>query len=74
MSASGTLVEELDLADAASLSAMAMLLAKGLYGDDTKDRDLWSAHVIENQGELKTWRTNSTAATPIGRRPYAGLP
>ena len=31
--ASGTLVEELDLADAASLSAMPMLLAKGLYGD-----------------------------------------
>jgi uncharacterized protein YbaP (TraB family) len=31
--ASGTLVEELDLADADSLSAMPMLLAKGLYGD-----------------------------------------
>lgn len=31
--ASGTLVEELDLADAASLSAMPMLLSKGLYGD-----------------------------------------
>jgi uncharacterized protein len=31
--ASGTLVEELDLGDAASLSAMPMLLAKGLYGD-----------------------------------------
>jgi uncharacterized protein len=31
--ASGTLVEELDLGDAAALSAMPMLLAKGLYGD-----------------------------------------
>ena len=31
--ASDTLVEELDLADAASLSAMPMLLAKGLYRD-----------------------------------------
>ena len=31
--ASGTLVEELDLGDAASLSAMPMLLAKGLYRD-----------------------------------------
>src|SRR5262245_39341095 len=31
--ASGTLVEELDLADAASLSAAPLLLAKGLYGD-----------------------------------------
>ena len=31
--ASGTLVEELDLADAASLSAAPVLLAKGLYGD-----------------------------------------
>ena len=31
--ASGTLVEELDLADATSVSAMPMLLAKGLYGD-----------------------------------------
>jgi uncharacterized protein len=31
--ASGTLVEELDLADAASLSAVPMLLARGLYGD-----------------------------------------
>jgi uncharacterized protein len=31
--ASGTLVEELDLGEAASLSAMPMLLAKGLYGD-----------------------------------------
>ena len=31
--ASDTLVEELDLADAASLSAAPLLLAKGLYGD-----------------------------------------
>lgn len=31
--ASGTLVEELDLADATSLSAAPLLLAKGLYGD-----------------------------------------
>lgn len=31
--ASGTLVEELDLADATSLSAMPMLLAKGVYSD-----------------------------------------
>jgi uncharacterized protein YbaP (TraB family) len=31
--ASGTLVEELDLAEAGSLSAMPMLLARGLYGD-----------------------------------------
>ena len=31
--ASGTLVEELDLAEAASLSAAPLLLAKGLYGD-----------------------------------------
>lgn len=31
--ASGTLVEELDLGDAAALSAMPILLAKGLYGD-----------------------------------------
>jgi uncharacterized protein len=31
--ASGTLVEELDLADAASLSAAPTLLARGLYGD-----------------------------------------
>ena len=31
--ASGTLVEELDLADATSVSAMPMLLAKGVYSD-----------------------------------------
>jgi uncharacterized protein YbaP (TraB family) len=31
--ASGTLVEELDLAEAAALSAAPLLLAKGLYGD-----------------------------------------
>ena len=31
--ASGTLVEELDLGDAASLSAVPMLLARGVYGD-----------------------------------------